>query len=141
MGRSSGGRLCATVFVAYRYVFRSARGRGGIVTARKRDPGAGRRPLMRLLELLGRRWALRVLWELREAPLAFRALRERCDEVSPSVLNSRLRELREAGIVERAAAGYALTGQGAELGRLLLSLSDWSDRWPGGRRPAKRKAL
>ena len=53
------------------------------------------RPIMALLDLLGRRWALRLIWELREGPLVFRALQARCG-VSPSVLNTRLAELREA---------------------------------------------
>ena len=48
------------------------------------------RPLMVLLDLLGRRWALRVLWELRDARATFRALQERCD-VSPTVLTKRLK--------------------------------------------------
>ena len=59
------------------------------------------RPVMALLDLLGRRWALRVLWELRDGGgLTFRELQARCAEVSSSVLNDRLRELREAGIVQ-----------------------------------------
>ncbi len=49
---------------------------------------------MALLDLLGRRWALRVVWELRDGPLVFRALQERCAGMSSSVLNQRLRELR-----------------------------------------------
>ena len=55
---------------------------------------------MALLDLLGRRWALRILWELRDGPLTFRALQAACGNLSPSVLNDRLRELREAGILE-----------------------------------------
>ena len=88
------------------------------------------RPVMALLDLLGRRWALRVLWELREGPRTFRALRGACDDVSPSVLNDRLRELREAGLVVRGEPeGYALTTDAAELGELLLPLDAWSRRW------------
>ena len=56
---------------------------------------------MAALDLLGRRWTLRVLWELRDGSAAsFRELRERCDTMSTSVLNQRLTELREAGLVE-----------------------------------------
>lgn len=87
------------------------------------------RPVMALLDLLGRRWTLRVLWELREAPLAFRALRARCDAVSPSVLSLRLRELRAARLVETTPDGYALTAQGRTLGRELLRLHAWAERW------------
>lgn len=90
------------------------------------------RPVMALLDLLGRRWALRALWELREGPRTFRALREACDDVSPSVLNDRLRELREAGLVElREGEGYDLTPAARELSALLLPLDAWARRWAG----------
>ena len=52
------------------------------------------RPIMALMDLLGRRWALRVIWELRDGRLTFRALQEACGGVSPTVLNQRVRELR-----------------------------------------------
>jgi DNA-binding HxlR family transcriptional regulator len=91
-----------------------------------------RHPVTPLLGLLGRRWALRVLWELRIGPLPFGALRERCDEVSTSTLAARLRELEARGITERTASGWALTPAGEELGRLLLGLSDWARRHDAG---------
>jgi DNA-binding HxlR family transcriptional regulator len=84
---------------------------------------------MALLDLLGRRWALRVLWELREGPLSFRALRARCEEMSPSVLNTRLRELRDAGIVTGGEGGYALTPDGRRLLEDLRPLDGWARRW------------
>ncbi len=85
---------------------------------------------MALLDLLGRRWALRVLWELRDEPLAFRALQERCDAMSPSVLSQRLAELRAAGIVELdRAAGYRLNAEGAALLNALAPLRGWATRW------------
>ena len=88
---------------------------------------------MRLLDLLGRRWALRVLWELRDGPLSFRALADACDAVSPSVLNARLRELRAAGLVELVdGEGYRRTARAEELGELLLPLDAWARRWARG---------
>ena len=96
----------------------------------RRVRGSARgRPIMAALDLLGRRWTLRLLWELRDGPLAFRALREACGGVSPSVLNARLAELREAALVETTDAGYALTRIGAELGAALAPLGRWSERW------------
>ncbi|MCP3985592.1 MAG: helix-turn-helix transcriptional regulator [bacterium] len=89
---------------------------------------------MVLLDLLGRRWALRILWELRDGPLTFRALRDRADSVSPSVLNTRLRELRDAGLVEMSNEGYSPTRDAAELGELLLPLDGWAKRWAQRRR-------
>jgi DNA-binding HxlR family transcriptional regulator len=88
------------------------------------------RPVMVLLDLLGRRWALRILWELQWAPIKFRALQEACENVSPSVLNERLRELREAGLVEVVdGEGYVPTPLAEELGEILIPLDTWAKRW------------
>lgn len=85
---------------------------------------------MALLDLLGRRWALRVLWELRTGPCTSRALREACGGVSPTVLSARTKELREAGLVELdEPAGYALTPLGLELLERFLPFVEWSERW------------
>jgi DNA-binding HxlR family transcriptional regulator len=90
------------------------------------------RPIMALLDLLGRRMALRILWELRDAPLTFRALQDAA-ETNPSVLNTRLAELREAGFLVHSDNGYALTPLGRELLESFLPLNAWAERW------AKRK--
>lgn len=88
------------------------------------------RPVMVLLDLFGRRWSLRILWELRELPMTSRALRAACDEASPTVLNERLKELREAGFIELVpASGYGLTELGRELLETLLPLHRFAERW------------
>jgi DNA-binding HxlR family transcriptional regulator len=88
------------------------------------------RPIMALLDLLGRRWTLRIVWELREGSLTSRALRAACDEASPTVLNARLRELRAAGFVELGdGSGYALTPLGRELRETFLPLHHFAERW------------
>ena len=86
---------------------------------------------MALLDLLGRRWALRVLWELRgEGIPTFRELQARCGDISSSVLNERLRELRDAGIVGSGAeGGYELTAEGRRLLDALAPLDVWARRW------------
>ncbi len=84
---------------------------------------------MALLDLLGRRWALRVVWELREQPLVFRALQERCAGMSSSVLNQRLQELRGAEIVELGRDGYRLSGEGRRLLDAYRPLNAWAERW------------
>jgi len=87
------------------------------------------RPIMALLDLLGRRWALRLIWELREEPKRFRALQDSIG-ASPTIINTRLSELREARLVELdPEAGYRLTALGRELLELLLPLHRWADRW------------
>ena len=87
------------------------------------------RPLMAAMDLLGRRWALRVLWELRAGPLGARALLDCCDGLSSSVMYERLRELLDAGLVRRDAEQWALTELGADLGVALAPLDDWARRW------------
>ena len=90
------------------------------------------RPIMALLDLLGRRWTLRILWELRDGALTSRALRTACDEASPTVLNERLKELREAGFVELGeTGGYNLTPLGQELKQTCMPLHHFAERWSG----------
>jgi DNA-binding HxlR family transcriptional regulator len=80
------------------------------------------------LDLLGRRWNLRVVWELRRDLLSFSELREQTG-ISPSVLSTRLRELTDAGVIERGEGRrYRLTGSGRELARLLFELNRWAER-------------
>jgi DNA-binding HxlR family transcriptional regulator len=96
------------------------------------------RPVMVLLDVLGRRWALRILWELRATEHTFRGLQDACGGVSPTVLNERLRELQELGLVERGETGYGLSKDGHELEELLIPLDDWASRW--ARRQEKRSS-
>lgn len=85
---------------------------------------------MALFDLLGRRWTLRVVWELRDGPLTFRELQSRCEDMSSSVLNQRLRELRDADILTAAdGEGYALSHEGRSLIEALSPLHAWAQRW------------
>jgi DNA-binding HxlR family transcriptional regulator len=84
------------------------------------------------LDMLGRRGALRLLWELRGEPLTFRALQAAC-ESNPGSLNTRLRELRDMGIVGHDAGGYRLTQAGRALIAALQPLQTWADEWAAGR--------
>lgn len=87
-------------------------------------------PIMALLDLLGRRWAMGVLWTLSQAgPLTFRELQQRCETISPTVLNTRLKELREAQLVEHVDDGYQASGLGRQLYELLVPLGAWSRSW------------
>jgi DNA-binding HxlR family transcriptional regulator len=100
----------------------------------KKHPDAVRgsrtgRPIMALLDLLGRRWTLRIVWELREGALTSRALRAACDDASPTVVQQRLGELREAGLVAIGDGGYALTGLGRELFALFMPLHQFAEQW------------
>jgi DNA-binding HxlR family transcriptional regulator len=80
-----------------------------------------------LTDHLGRRWALRVIWELREGALTFRGLQAACGQISPSVLQARLHELASLGVVEKIPrVGYRLSGAGEQLYLQLEPLADWA---------------
>jgi len=87
------------------------------------------RPIMVLFDILGQRWTLRILWELQDGRLSFRELRSRCGDVSPTVLNKRLKALRELELLDHQAGGYGYTDHGRELGERLVDLSAWSEHW------------
>jgi len=95
------------------------------------------RPVMVLLDLLGQRWTLRILWELDGGAETFRSLQARCGGVSPTVLNTRLKVLREAGLVESGPAGYRMTPEGRALGQHLVALDAWAQGWADRRANAK----
>jgi DNA-binding HxlR family transcriptional regulator len=85
---------------------------------------------MAALDLVGRRWALRVLWELQSGPVGARELARRCDGMSSSVLYQRLDELVGAQLVEqREDERYALSKMGAKLGKALHPLDRWAQEW------------
>jgi DNA-binding HxlR family transcriptional regulator len=143
-GRSASGRAAAAEG-------RSASGRAAAPASERatRTPLPGQpvrgsttgRPVMALLDLLGRRWTLRVMWELRNGDrLTFRELQARCGEISSSVLNDRLRELREAQIVmAQAPGGYRLSDDGRELLRALEPIDAWATGWAKRTARARRR--
>ena len=85
---------------------------------------------MAALNLLSRRWVLRIIWELRNGPRGFREMQTLCDRMSPDTLSTRLAELKEAGIVESDPEGaLALTPLGRKLGPALTELDAWAATW------------
>ena len=86
-------------------------------------------PIMALFDLLGRTWALGVIWQLQNGPYTFRELQDKCESISPSILNSRIKELRTADIVERTLDGYQLTNRGSDLIQHIRPFGDWSRKW------------
>ncbi len=100
------------------------------------------RPIMAALDLLGRRWTLRILWELREAALTFRALQAACGGVSPSVLQERLADLAEARLLAHdGESGYALTPLARRLQPALSALDAWAGDWAAALARAAQKPL
>ena len=99
------------------------------------------RPIMALLDLLGRRMALRILWELTRAPraLTFRAL-QTAAETNPALLNTRLTELRAAALVVHEGQGYQLSDHGQALLQALHPLADWATTWAARQAPVDQPA-
>lgn len=86
------------------------------------------RPVMAVLDLLGRRWALRILWELRDGPQTFRPLQTLCGGISPTVMSKRLAELRDAKIIARGQGeGYSITSEGLRVCSALMQLNNWAN--------------
>lgn len=96
------------------------------------------RPVMAALDLLGKRWTLRLLWELRDGPLGARAILSRCPGLSSSVLYERLRELTASGLLERAEDDYGLTAIGSSLRAALQPLDEWAHQWAEATTAAER---
>lgn len=86
-------------------------------------------PIMAIFDLLGRRWAMGIIWNLSNGPSTFRGLQEQCKTISPSILNKRIKELREAELLDRSLEGYILTPMGEQLYELLEPFKDWSVKW------------
>lgn len=86
-------------------------------------------PIMALFDLLGRTWAMGVVWQLQDGPSTFRDLQQKCESISPSILNRRIQELKKAGVVVRTPDGYQLTSRGIELVALLRPFGTWSRTW------------
>ncbi|MEP7074476.1 MAG: helix-turn-helix domain-containing protein [Acidobacteriota bacterium] len=86
-------------------------------------------PIMALFDLLGRSWAMGIIWNLSEGAATFRELQERCESVSPTTLNVRLKELAGAKLLKRTVDGYTLTKLGRELFDLLKPIGKFAKGW------------
>ncbi|PLR57512.1 winged helix-turn-helix transcriptional regulator [Vibrio parahaemolyticus] len=85
--------------------------------------------IMAAFDLLGTKWNMRILWELRSKPMSFRGIQSQCNGMSPSVLNSRIKQLSEAKLIYISEKGYQLTELGYSLMQTLDPLRDWASSW------------
>lgn len=86
-------------------------------------------PIMVIFDLLGRNWAMGIVWHLSNGACTFRKLQNLCETISPTTLNKRIKELTTAGFITRTIDGYALTEQGKELFNLLYPVGQWAKKW------------
>ena len=100
------------------------------ITPKSSEEEAVKNGFNAVIELFNRRWTMRILWELRTRPITFREIQAACGEVSSSVLNVRLSQLREAHLVAHSPGeGYALTKWGQELLVEMRPMANWAARW------------
>ena len=91
-----------------------------------------------LLSLLESRYAIRVMWALKDGhPQTFRLLQDSVGGITPNTLNTRIKELRQAGLMEHGDDGYMVTASGADLLKRIGELSAFASRWAATQ--AKRK--
>lgn len=90
-----------------------------------------------LLELLESRYALRVLWALKNGrPQTFRLLQDSIGQITPNTLNTRIKELRAAGLMHHDGDGYIVTSTGADLLKRLNELPAFASKWSAGQAKA-----
>ena len=86
-----------------------------------------------LFEKLECRYALRVLWALKDGhPQTFRLLQDSVGGITPNTLNTRIKELREAGLMTHGGDGYSVTATGADLLKRLGDLQAFAGKWAAG---------
>lgn len=86
-------------------------------------------PIMAAFDLLGQKWTMRILWQLNQNSMTFRELQQACGQVAPSMLNTRIKQLKLAQLLIITDAGYELTQTGLALVKALDPLRDWSQQW------------
>ena len=87
-----------------------------------------------LFEKLECRYALRVLWALRDGhPQTFRLLQDSVGGITPNTLNTRIKELRECGLLEHGPDGYTVTLTGQDLLKRLSDVQAFANRWVAAR--------
>ena len=90
----------------------------------------GNHAINQLLALLESRYAIRVLWALRDGlPQTFRLLQDSVGRITPNTLNTRLKDLRAAQLITHADNGYSLTASGMDLTRRISDLNAFATRW------------
>ncbi len=86
-------------------------------------------PIMVIFDLLGRNWSMGIIWHLNNGPSTFRKLQEYCENISPTTLNKRIKELTNANLIMKTLDGYTLTEQGEELFNVISPLGKWAKKW------------
>jgi DNA-binding HxlR family transcriptional regulator len=86
----------------------------------------------RAADLLERRWVISVVWASLEGAVRFNEFRQAVEGVPARTLTERLRQLEEAGVLERTLvnasppyAEYRLTERGRRLAPVVQAVGAW----------------
>jgi DNA-binding HxlR family transcriptional regulator len=83
-----------------------------------------------LLSLLESRYCIRVLWALKDGhPQTFRLLQDSVGLITPNTLNTRIKDLRAAGLMTHGDDGYTVTSSGVDLLKRLNELQAFATKW------------
>jgi len=92
-------------------------------------------PMMDTLNQIGGKWKIQVLWQLYRADLRYNELKRRLGDITNIMLTRSLRDLEEAGLVNRVQYSespphvtYSLTAYSRNLGSALLDINDWGEQ-------------
>ena len=96
--------------------------------------------ISQLLGLLEARYCMRVLWALKDGhPQTFRLLQDSVGGITPNTLNTRIKELREAGLMQHGGDGYSITPTGQDLLKRMNDLQPFAARWAAGQARKKQQ--
>ena len=104
--------------------------------------------LLRVQEILGRKWELLILTRLGQGPLRHKDLGRRIREVDPAlndgVLSRTLRRLADDGLVYKQAVGkghvHSLTDLGQNIVTILGQIADLQDQAPASDEPRSHES-
>ena len=99
------------------------------------------------MDLVGGKWKMVVLWQLREGAVRFSEIKRRLEGVTQKMLTQQLRELEELGLITRTVypvvppkVEYSLAPEGKKLVPVLESLCRWSEKYAARHGIAKTSA-
>ena len=103
-------------------------------------------PIRDVLDHIGDRWSLLVLWSLADGTLRFTELKRSIGDISQRVLAQTLRRLEQDGFVRREIypsvpprVDYSLTDMGRSFLRPMNGLIDWADEYQAKIRQARTR--
>ena len=97
--------------------------------------------MAQLLALLECRYAMRVLWALRDGHAqTFRLLQDSVGGITPNTLNTRLKEMRDHGFIVHSSEGYVITATGADLTRRMSDFPAFASKWQAAQAKQQRSS-